>query len=77
MRRLSQIVALVVAGCFVAGCWSEPIERRTMAENDKIPFNSHSKEKRALLKKLGKAPAEATKPAEAAPATEKAEQPAK
>ena len=59
MRRLSQIVALVVAGCFVAGCWSEPIERRPMADNDKIPFNSHSKEKRALLKKLGKAPAEA------------------
>lgn len=73
--HIVRALALALVAAFVAGCWSEKIEIRTTADNDQIPYEARSKEKKALLKALGKAPPEAeAKPAEA---TEKpAEKPA-
>ncbi len=67
MRHFTRLLTIGLITVFVAGCWSEPIQIRKADETDQIPFASKSKAKRDLMKKLGKAPAEAA-PAEAKPA---------
>lgn len=59
MRHFARLLTLGLVTVFVAGCWSEPIKIRSADENDTVPYASHSKEHKALLKKLGKAPAPA------------------
>ncbi len=61
--RLVRPLALALAAVFVAGCWSDKIEIRSSTDNDHVPYESRSKERKALMKKLGKAPAETEKPA--------------
>lgn len=63
--RLVRPLALALAAIFVVGCWSEKIEIRSSTDNDHVPYESRSKERKALMKKLGKAPAETEKPAAA------------
>lgn len=63
MRHFARLSTLGLIAVFVAGCWSEPIQIRKTDETDQTPFASRSKERRALMKELGKAPAETEAPA--------------
>lgn len=62
-RRMARPLVLALATLFVAGCWSDKIEIRSSSDNDHVPYASRSAERKALMKKLGKAPPEAAKPA--------------
>ncbi len=75
MRFARLLTTASLAALFFAGCWGDPIAYRTANDNDHIPYASKGKAEKALLQKLGKAPANAAPAEGAAPRAAEGGQP--